>query len=93
MNNPLSYCGLVDVKIRASDKNLPVRKCLNLSKLACHYHNLLKKDTKTFLIERSSRVDVPLACGESDCEDGSGNSLVNTPSKNSENKQKNLPKC
>ena len=48
MNNPLSYCGLVDVKIRASDKNLPVRKCLNLSKLACHYHNLLKKDTKNF---------------------------------------------
>ena len=33
-------------------------------------------------------MDVPLACGESDCEDGSGNSLVNTPSKNSENKQK-----
>ena len=24
MNNLLSYCGLVDAKIRASDKNLPV---------------------------------------------------------------------
>ena len=34
------------------------------------------------------RVDVPLACGESDCEDGSGNSLVNTPSKNADNKLK-----
>jgi len=33
-------------------------------------------------------VDVPLACGESDCEDGSGNSLVNTPSKNANNKLK-----
>ena len=25
MNNLLSYCGLVDAKIRASDKELPVR--------------------------------------------------------------------
>ena len=25
MNNLLSYCGLVDAKIRASDKDLPVR--------------------------------------------------------------------
>ena len=24
MNNPSSYCGLVDAKIRASDKDLPV---------------------------------------------------------------------
>ena len=24
MNNPLSYCGLVDAKIRVSDKDLPV---------------------------------------------------------------------
>ena len=24
MNNLLSYCGLIDVKIRASDKDLPV---------------------------------------------------------------------
>ena len=29
MNNLLSYCGLVDAKIRASDKDLPVggQKC------------------------------------------------------------------
>ena len=26
MNNLLSYCGLVDAKIRASDKDLPVPK-------------------------------------------------------------------
>ena len=35
------------------------------------------------------RVDVPLASIESDCEDhGDGNSLVNTPSKNTDNKLK-----
>ena len=27
MNNLLSYCGLVDAKIRASDKDLPVQRC------------------------------------------------------------------
>ena len=26
MNNLLSYCGLIDAKIRASDKDLPVTK-------------------------------------------------------------------
>ena len=26
MNNLLSYCGLLDAKIRASDKDLPVEK-------------------------------------------------------------------
>ena len=26
MNNMLSYCGLIDAKIRASDKDLPVMK-------------------------------------------------------------------
>jgi hypothetical protein len=26
MNNLLSYCGLIDAKIRASDKDLPVNK-------------------------------------------------------------------
>ena len=26
MNNLLSYCGLIDAKIRASDKDLPVRE-------------------------------------------------------------------
>ena len=32
MNNMLSYCGLVDAKIRASDKNLPVR-CTSFEKV------------------------------------------------------------
>ena len=30
MNNLSSYCGLVDAKITASDKNLPVRSLKNL---------------------------------------------------------------
>ena len=29
MNNLSSYCGLVDAKIRASDKDLPVKLCIN----------------------------------------------------------------
>ena len=32
MNNLLSYCGLVDAKIRASDKDLPVSDALNIEK-------------------------------------------------------------
>ena len=35
MNNLLSYCGLIDAKIRASDKDLPVKKNANLTV----YHN------------------------------------------------------
>ena len=27
MNNRSSYCGLVDAKMRASDKDLPVQRC------------------------------------------------------------------
>ena len=30
MNNLLSYCGLVDAKIRASDKDLPVPELIDL---------------------------------------------------------------
>ena len=33
MNNLSSYCGLVDAKIRASDKDLPVLSGLNLGLL------------------------------------------------------------
>ena len=48
MNNMSSYCGLVDAKIRASDKDLPVAAMLetqfyvlNIVKLCPHhkYHN------------------------------------------------------
>ena len=40
MNNILSYCGLVDAKIRASDKDLPVKLILfyaNLYGLFCQF--------------------------------------------------------
>ena len=30
MNNMSAYCGLVDAKIRASDKDLPVKQIFNL---------------------------------------------------------------
>ena len=33
MNNLLSYCGLVDAKIRASDKDLPVQQKFNNSRV------------------------------------------------------------
>ena len=44
MTNPLSYCGLVDVRINASDKDLPVkmRKMVKLKNII-----LLKKVMKT----------------------------------------------
>ena len=29
MNNLLSYCGLIDAKIRASDKDLPVQAAIS----------------------------------------------------------------
>ena len=37
MNNPSSYCGLVDAKIRASDKDLPVLRIFS------HYSNNSKQ--------------------------------------------------
>ena len=33
MNNLLSYCGLIDVKIRASDKDLPVMQFFEKNKI------------------------------------------------------------
>ena len=33
MNNLLSYCGLVDAKIRASDKDLPVQMLMKTKML------------------------------------------------------------
>ena len=35
MNNFLSYCGLVDAKIRASDKDLPVKAISHFKPLMC----------------------------------------------------------
>ena len=44
MNNLLSYCGLVDSKIRASDKDLPVKPNFSLTKLG------LTRDINTNII-------------------------------------------
>ena len=40
MNNLSSYCGLVDAKIRASDKDLPVRNTTCMGLLALNHGNL-----------------------------------------------------
>ena len=40
MNNLLSYCGLVDSKIRASDKDLPVLRCTKPSSKRHLFSNL-----------------------------------------------------
>ena len=34
MNNPSSYCGLVDAKIKASDKDLPVHRKFRIQRKA-----------------------------------------------------------
>ena len=44
MNNLLSYCGLVDALIRASDKDLPVQKPIVLKSFGS-----LKKSSSNFL--------------------------------------------
>ena len=45
MNNLLSYCGLVDAKIRATDKDLPVRSNV-LSIQILEYHTDLTYSVK-----------------------------------------------
>ena len=40
MNNLSSYCGLVDTKIRASDKDLPVLQCKVIKHLLVKLHKL-----------------------------------------------------
>ena len=37
MYNLLSYCGLVDAKIRASDIDLPVLQCIGISEVCSYY--------------------------------------------------------
>ena len=46
MNNLSSYCGLVDAKIRASDKDLPVKQIFNLHSVAKVYAVLPFYDVK-----------------------------------------------
>ena len=41
MNNPSSYCGLVDAKIRASDKDLPVKYRITTAELIADHGSLL----------------------------------------------------
>ena len=39
MNNLSSYCGLVDAKIRGSDKDLPVRCCAHRTRRSCQKYD------------------------------------------------------
>ena len=52
MNNLLSYCGLKDSKMRASDTDLPVTKLRNSLELTVLIH--MYCDSKEFLFPRSS---------------------------------------
>ena len=52
MKNLSSYCGLVDAKVRASDKNLPVI-CVKVA---------IKGETNNFLVGTSS-VSIVATCG------------------------------
>ena len=47
MKNLLSYCGLVDAKITASDKDLPVL-CLSSNSLDCYYADSYIKMQRAF---------------------------------------------
>ena len=46
MNNLSSYCGLVDAKIRASDKDLPVHE---IDEISCE-NTILKKNANSEII-------------------------------------------
>ena len=48
MNNLLSYCGLVDARIRASNKDLPVRASF-LDNLGCMAWMLLQKGVEKLM--------------------------------------------
>ena len=54
MNNLSSYCGLFDAKIRASDKDLPVLKILNLADF---------RDLAPMCVGRSQILMVPVLFG------------------------------
>ena len=53
MNNILSYCGLVDVRINASDKNLPVQNPMTIHTLFlwmfCNLYLRILKNSKLIL--------------------------------------------
>ena len=57
MNNLLSYWGLIDAKIRASDKDLPAKE-VQLHKMTtsfCHYEimDVAKGENKTHRVDQS----------------------------------------
>ena len=52
MNNMLSYCGLIDAKIRASDKDLPVSQ----AKMEAQMQRLLQKSVEITVNVEESRV-------------------------------------
>ena len=61
MNNLSSHCGLVDVKIRASDKDLPVTVPRPLSKVKreinAHRYEFIKSNTsKRFLVNHEKNI-------------------------------------
>ena len=56
MNNLSSYCGLVDAKIRASDKDLPVRVANPFVNLNYNLENLQKSKQKISRLVFSSQI-------------------------------------
>ena len=51
MNNLSSYCGLVDAKIRASDKDLPAIMCWNSASFG--YGNVQLAESQLILMKRT----------------------------------------
>ena len=71
MNNLSSYCGLVDAKIRASDKDLPVL-------LGDNFEIELNKTKKNHIFRTmvGTRSDVRDLCGQTFSEDFEGSNLA-----------------
>ena len=52
MNNLSSYCGLVDAKIRASDKDLPVQMDFAVNKMKLSMNVMENMSARTFLLKK-----------------------------------------
>ena len=59
MNNLLSYCGLFDSRIRASNKDLPVKSISSESAMKFE-----KKITRSDLTQKTSTCDVAQSYGD-----------------------------
>ena len=55
MNNLSSYCGLIDAKIRGSDKDLPVRTCISLMRILHEHLRLAPVDLDLADFPRSQK--------------------------------------